>query len=43
LSEIQVHLFQFFPGIERIRVMWLREGNQGAITLTAEASKVPLN
>ncbi|MDA0360960.1 MAG: DUF2796 domain-containing protein [Proteobacteria bacterium] len=42
LSAIQFHLFELFEGIEEIRTMWLREGKQGAITLTPKASRVDI-
>ncbi|MDC1311559.1 DUF2796 domain-containing protein [Burkholderiales bacterium] len=43
LSEIQVHLFRMFPGIDEIRTMWLKEGKQGAVNLTAESPTVKLD
>ena len=42
LSGIQVHLFKLFEGIDEIRTMWLREGKQGAITLTSKAPRVDI-
>ena len=42
LSAIQVHLFKLFEGIDEIRTMWLREGKQGAITLTSKAPRVDI-
>lgn len=35
LSAITVNLFESFPGIQKIHVMWVKQTQQGAITLTA--------
>ena len=43
LSEIKVNLFQLFSGIEEIRTMWLKDGKQGAVTLTEDGAVVRFN
>ena len=43
LSEVQVHLFKIFPGIEEIQTMWLKGGKQGAVTLTPKRSTIKFN
>ena len=34
LSAITVALFEFFPGIDKIQTMWVKQTQQGATTLT---------
>lgn len=34
LSSITVNLFEFFPGIHKIRTMWVKQTQQGSATLT---------
>lgn len=42
LSQIEVMLFQAFPGIEHIKVQLLTESKQTAVELTAKQNKISL-
>lgn len=43
LSSIKVSLFESFPGIETINVMWVMPSNQGSVRLTAKNSTIEFN
>ena len=40
VSAIQIDLFQAFPGIELIKVMWVKEDKQGGMTLTSDKNSI---
>ena len=42
LSSVDVYLFEFFPGIERINSQWLAHGRQGASELSAAKQRIQL-
>jgi len=40
LSSITVSLFKAFPDIHEVQVMWIKETQQGAVTLNAEHNEI---
>lgn len=42
LTAIKVHLFDLFPGIDRVNVAWVTESSQASATLTAGAATINL-